>query len=210
MSNSEHVLCIPTALLHEVGYFQGFQPDVERYLAILFDSEHTCFMPRDQVETDPRYKQLIPYCIFKHSDQVFHYRRGGQGGEQRLHAKRSIGIGGHISSTDSLSGDRRYLAAMRREIEEEVNLEASSSHRCLGLINDDQTPVGQVHLGIVHLFELDSAKVSPREESILETGFARPDELWRERQAFETWSQICLEHLLTLQPFTRLVEGRTI
>jgi hypothetical protein len=47
----------------------------------------------------------------------------------------------------------------------------------------------------VHLFDLDAAKVRPREESIIETGFASPAELLQVRDEFETWSQICLESL---------------
>lgn len=191
----EHVLCVPTLLFHELGHFQGFNAKVDRYLKTLLDPSHTSFRPRNEVEEDPSYKQLIPYCIFMHDGKVFNYRRGKAGGEGRLHSKRSIGIGGHISSTDRMQGDRRYDEAMHREISEEVVLEAGFTDRCVGLINDDETPVGRVHLGIVHIFDLDSAKVLPREESILETGFAQPAELLQTRDQFETWSQICLDHL---------------
>jgi len=191
----EHVLCVPTLLFHEIGYFQGFQPNVERYLRILLDPLHTSFRPRDEVETDPSYKQLIPYCIFRCGGEIFHYKRGKAGGEGRLHSKRSIGIGGHISSTDPLHGERVYAAAMHREIGEEVVLGSNVRDDCVGLINDDETPVGKVHLGIVHVFDLDSAKVLPREESILETGFAPPADLLAQKDQFESWSQICLEHL---------------
>ncbi|MBI1348096.1 phosphoesterase [bacterium] len=193
----EHVLCVPTLLFHELGYFQGFQPMADRYLTTLLDPAHTLFRPRNEVEDDPSYKQLIPYCVFRHAGQIFHYRRGKAGGEGRLHSKRSIGIGGHISSTDRLHGDRRYFEAMHREISEEVFLESGFTDRCVGLINDDQTPVGQVHLGIVHIFDLDSAKVRPREESILETGFAPPSDLLRDLDQFETWSQIVIQQVLT-------------
>lgn len=192
---TEHVLCVPTLLFHEIGYFQGFQRDVDRYLRILLDPLHTRFLPRKDVESDPSYKQLIPYCIFRCGGLIFHYRRGQAGGEGRLHSRRSIGIGGHISATDPLHGERVYAAAMHREIAEEVILDSTVRESCVGLINDDETAVGQVHLGIVHVFELDSAKVLPREESILETGFASPTELLQQRDQFETWSQICLEHL---------------
>lgn len=191
----EHVLCVPTLLFHELGYFEGFQPMSARYLTTLLDPAHTLFLPRNEVEEDPSYKQLIPYCIFRHSGQLFHYRRGKAGGEGRLHSKRSIGIGGHISSTDPGHGDRLYLAAMHREIEEEVFLESGFRDECVGMINDDQSAVGRVHLGIVHIFDLDSAKVRPREESILETGFAHPAELMSDREQFETWSQIVLDYL---------------
>ena len=66
----------------------------------------------------------------------------------------------------------------------------------MGLLNDDETEVGKVHLGIVHIFDLDSPKVRPREKSMLQSGFASSaDELLREFDQFETWSQLCLTHL---------------
>lgn len=191
----EHVLVVPTLLFHELGYFQGFTDQTRPYLSTLLDSAHTSYRPRDEVEEDPSYKQLIPYCIFCHDGQVFHYKRGKLQGEGRLHSKRSIGIGGHISADDEQADGSPYDEAMRREIEEEVYLETTYRQRCVGLINDDETEVGKVHLGVVHLFDLDEPKVRPREESIIETGFAAPAELNVARDEFESWSQICLENL---------------
>ncbi|MEZ6147622.1 MAG: phosphoesterase [Planctomycetaceae bacterium] len=191
----EHVLCVPTLLFHEIGHFQGFMPDVDRYLTSLLDPQYTSYRPRDEVEEDPSYKQLIPYCIFRHEGRVFHYARGAKGGESRLHAKRSVGIGGHISTEDAEHETNAYAVGMWREINEEVQMDTEFEVNCVGLINDDATEVGRVHLGVVHLFDLESAKVQPREESIIETGFAEPAELVQQRDAFETWSQICLDHL---------------
>lgn len=191
----EHVLVVPTSLFREVGWFQGFQPNVGPYLATLLDPAYTSYRPRPEVEQDPSYKQLIPYCVFRHNGQVFHYRRGKLQGEGRLHSKRSIGIGGHISADDQGRASCVYREAMRREIAEEVWLQSEYREQCVGLINDDETEVGKVHLGIVHVFDLDAPKVSPREESILETGFAQPSELIRDLASFETWSQICLNYL---------------
>lgn len=191
----EHVLVVPTLLFHEIGYFQGFSSNTEPYLKTLLDPSYTSYRPRDQVEEDPSYKQLIPYCIFRHEGKIFHYKRGKVGDEGRLHSKRSIGIGGHISSEDSDAADSAYLEGMRREIEEEIFVESKYTQRLIGLINDDETEVGKVHLGIVHLFDLEAPKVSPREKSILETGFAEPSELVSQSSQFETWSQICLEHI---------------
>lgn len=194
----EHVLVVPTLLFREIGYFQGVSANAERYLTTLLDPAHTSYRPRDEVEEDPSYKQLIPYCIFRHDGQIFSYTRGTDQGESRLHSKRSIGVGGHISSTDAEIGCP-YEEGMRREIEEEVYLETTYSQKCIGLINDDETEVGRVHLGIVHVFDLDAPKVRPREESMIETGFAAPSVLAAELAQFESWSQICLEHLLSTE-----------
>jgi predicted NUDIX family phosphoesterase len=195
----EHVLVVPTELFHEIGHFQGFSADADKYLETLLDPLHTSYRPRDTVEQDPSFKQLIPYCIFRHQGEIFSYQRGGDSGESRLVSKRSIGIGGHISSVDGADDRCPYEEGMRREIEEEVYLETTYEQSCIGMINDDETEVGRVHLGIVHVFDLDAPKVRPREESITKTGFAAPSVLAAELSQFETWSQICLKHLLSME-----------
>ena len=191
----EQVLVVPTLLFHEVGHFQGFHTHVEPYLKTLLDPAFISYRPRDLMELDPSFKQLIPYCLFRFEDQLFNYRRGKLQGEGRLHSKRSIGVGGHISTQDQHAVNSPYLEAMRREIEEEVYVETPYSEKCVGLLNDDLTEVGKVHLGIVHIFQLDSPKVRPREQSMLEAGFSSISELLAEVDQFETWSQICLRHL---------------
>jgi predicted NUDIX family phosphoesterase len=190
----EQILVVPTLLFHEVGHFQGLCTEVAPYLKILLDPAYTSYRPRNEMEQDPSFKQLIPYCIFRCGDRLFHYKRGKLQGEGRLHSKRSIGIGGHISAEDQ-AHPSPYREAMRREIEEEVYLETAYREQCVGLLNDDLTDVGRVHLGIVHIFDLDAPKVRPREQSIIEAGFAPVEELIRDREQFETWSQICLDHL---------------
>jgi predicted NUDIX family phosphoesterase len=198
----EHVLVVPTRLFHRLGHFQGFTGDVDRYLDELLRPENMTFRPRDEVEKDPGFKQLIPYVIFRHVDaagglSVFQYTRGVGMGEGRLHSKRSVGIGGHISAVDV--GDdgsgNAYQEGMRRELEEEVAIESPYTARCVGLINDDQTEVGSVHLGIVHLFDMAQPAVRPREAEIIECGFRPADAILADMSGFETWSEICMRAL---------------
>ena len=191
----EQVLVIPTAVFHEIGYFQGFSGDIEKYLEAILDPIHASYRPRNEMEQDPSFKQLIPYCIFQCKGQVFSYRRGNGPGEARLHAKKSVGVGGHVSTLDLNGEGSAYHEGMKREIEEEVHLDANWTERCVGLINDDETEVGKVHLGIVHIFDLDSTQVTPREKSMIDAEFAPPEQLMRELDEFETWSRICLESL---------------
>jgi len=195
MSDVEQIMVVPTLLFHEVGHFQGFCENVDPYLKTLLDPAHTRYEPRPQMEEDPSFKQLIPYCIFRCDGKVFNYVRGGSGGESRLHAKKSIGIGGHISAEDEVGDSEPYLVGMQRELDEEVKIETQFSEQLVGLINDDETEVGKVHLGIVHIFDLEEPKVFPAEESIQETGFAQPEQLLDQIDTFETWSQICIKHL---------------
>src|SRR5205807_3203926 len=115
--------------------------------------------------------------------------------ERRLHVLRSIGVGGHISLDDKNLFESPYREALFREVAEEVFLESSFEERCIGLINDDSTPVGQVHLGIVHVFDLQEPKVRRREQGLTRAGFAPLSELLAQRAEFETWSRFVLEAL---------------
>jgi predicted NUDIX family phosphoesterase len=196
---TEHVLVVPTEVFHRLGHFQGFSADVERYLQHLLDPGHTSYRPRSAMETDPSFKQLIPYVIFRYRDasgrvSLFQYTRGKGQGESRLHAKRSIGIGGHISSDDG-AHISAYEEGMRRELAEEVEINTPYQSEIAGLINDDQTEVGRVHLGVVHLLDVERPEVLPREPDIIDAGFRPVSELVSEAGRFETWSQICLEAL---------------
>jgi len=189
-------------VFHRLGHFQGFSGDVARYFDELLRPDHTSYRPRDQVEKDPGFKQLIPYVIFRHTDDagrqtVFQYTRGRGQGEGRLHSKRSVGIGGHISTIDASGngGEGPYEEGMRRELEEEVSVDTPYTEKCVGLINDDQTEVGSVHLGVVHLFDVAEPAVHPRETEIIECGFRPVEAILADMTGFETWSEICMTSL---------------
>lgn len=199
---TEHVLVIPTALLHELGHFQGFTGDTDRYLQALLKSDQLSYRPREAMEQDPSFKQLIPYVMFQYDDadgiqHVFQYTRGNGQGEARLHAKLSIGIGGHISSEDAGQGKNAYAEGMRRELAEEVTIDTAYNETCIGLINDDQTEVGRVHLGVVHRIQVAEPRVTPNEIDIAEAGFQPVSELAQSIDRMETWSQIAFERLFS-------------
>ncbi len=194
----EHVLVIPRALFDELGSFQGFQPEAERYLNAILAPGSNFFLPRPDAELDPTHKQIIPYSIFHHQGKYLVYTRGGKSGEKRLHAKQSIGIGGHINPVDEREdslAETTYFNGVEREIVEELVLKGNHTQRVIGLINDDSNEVGQVHLGVVHLFDLDHDEVSSNEDAIQDLHFATLEELAAAADNLETWSSICVKHL---------------
>jgi predicted NUDIX family phosphoesterase len=198
VKTDERVLVIPGAELDRLGRFQGFSAEAERYLSALLVPGLMDYRPRSQVEEDPGYKQIIPYVVFRSGEGVFCYKRGRSQGESRLHRLRSLGVGGHVSEEDARGGRTldAYEAALRRELDEEVAIESPGRIRRVGLINDDATPVGRVHLGVVHLYELDRPEVTPREDGLADAGFLPIATVRSLRSEFETWSQICVESLL--------------
>lgn len=200
MSTEEQILVIPAAVIRSLGLWEGFSTDVDRYLPAILTSPELSFQPRTAMESDPSFKQLIPYVILQHTDaggetHVFAYTRGRGQGERRLHAQRSIGIGGHISREDAAGGSNPYHTGMRRELDEEVRIDAAYSERCVGMIYDPSTEVGRVHLGIVHRFELVEPRVEPNEDDIADAGFVPLSQLRDGLDSLEVWSRLCLEHL---------------
>ena len=196
----EEVLVVPRALLNEIGAFEGIQTaGLETSIARLLDPANHFFMDRAAAEEDPSHKQLIPYCIFRCGDRILHYTRGKAGGESRLHAKISVGVGGHVNpidTDDGRTGSEAYHAAVTREIEEELDLPEDHTHRIIALLNDESNSVGQVHLGIVHLIDLKSDAVASREDALLDLGFTPLADLNSSLfERLETWSQFCIRHL---------------
>lgn len=194
----EQILVVRRSLFDQLGAFQGLCFDVERYLPALLASKNNFFTPRAAAETNPDLKQIIPYVLLVHGGRVLHYVRGKKAGEQRLVAKGSIGIGGHMNDHDEglFTFDRAaYDAAVQREVAEELRLGTKYTNRIAAIINDDSTEVGKVHLGVVHVFQLESDDVQKGEAMITELQFLDRGQLLARRDALETWSQFCLDQL---------------
>jgi predicted NUDIX family phosphoesterase len=129
---------------------------------------------------------------------VLHYVRGKRAGEQRLVAKGSIGIGGHMNEGDEslfALNEAAYRAGVEREVNEEITIDTQFEDRIVALLNDDTTEVGRVHLGIVHVFKLAEPKVRKREAMITSLAFLTKAELMARRESLESWSQICVDSL---------------
>jgi len=197
----ENVLVIKRSLFDRLGAFQGLNFEPERYLGILLSRGNNFFLPRAGAEVDPDYKQIIPYAIIAHGDRVLYYVRGKKAGEQRLVAKGSIGIGGHMNDSDeSLFAwdEDAYRAGVEREVNEEIRIGTTFDDRIVALLNDDSTEVGRVHLGVVHVFKLDEPKVDKRETMITNLEFLTQGQLFSRRDSLETWSQLCVDQLKQL------------
>ena len=194
----ENVLVIRRNLFEQLGSFQGLNFGPAKYLNVLLSHGNNFFLPRAQAENDSAYKQIIPYVLLAFQDRVLHYVRGKKAGEQRLVAKGSIGIGGHMNESDeSLFAwdEQAYRAGVEREVNEEIKIDTQFQDRIVALLNDDTTEVGRVHLGIVHVFRLAQQKVEKREAMITNLAFLTKAELLNRRESLETWSQICVDSL---------------
>ena len=197
----ENILVIRRSLFDDLGSFQGLNFEPAKYLKAFLSPGNNFFLPRDQAENDPTQKQIIPYVILAFDRKVLYYVRGKRAGEQRLVAKGSIGIGGHLNDADAglfSLDEEHYNRVVEREVHEEIHLLSKSRNRISALLNDDASEVGRVHLGVVHVFRLDQAKVDKREAMITNLEFLTQDQLLSRRDSLETWSQLCVDELKRL------------
>jgi predicted NUDIX family phosphoesterase len=172
MATEERVLCFERKLLEELGVFQGLSLDVEKYLSVVTSPKRLVYLNRNDAEQDKRYKQLIPYVLILCNDRILRYRRGRGGQETRLHGLYSVGIGGHIAEEDHelFSSGIGYYDGMRRELKEEVDVDAANEP-AVALINDDSTEVGYVHFGVVHIVRVASEAIVGHRSGILAPEF---------------------------------------
>ena len=155
----------------------------------LIANRHT-FLLRATAEESPQYRQIIPYVVIRNGDAYFVLERTPKQSETRLHNKLSLGIGGHINPGHDLT------SGLLQELEEEVAVDAEYSMRFIGILNDETTEVGRVHLGAVHVLEPEAPRVSVRETEKMNGRWVARNDLAALRERMEGWSQIVYDQFI--------------
>ncbi len=171
--------------------WQGLKEvNFEKYLQQIQEKKE--FLWRSEMELDPSYKQIIPYLIFEHENNYFLMQRRSKASETRLANKYTFGIGGHIREED-IQGETLFDWA-KREFHEEVNYNGNLQIKPLGIINDDSTQVGKVHVGFVLLLKGNSDKISIKSE--LKNGQLLSLNTCKQYyNCMESWSKIIFDNL---------------
>lgn len=187
--DDEQVLVVPRSSLPELDGWYGIRAGgLERIIAVVGAEARA--HPRGLAEADRTLKQIIPYLVLRDGPRYFLMERTRAGGDARLHDRWSIGIGGHLEA-----GDGDIDAGLRREWREELDVDVIPSWRAIGVLNDDTTPVGAVHLGIVYLADIDGGTVRVRETDKLIGRFADAAEVRAGYDRLESWSSLVFDHL---------------
>lgn len=192
----KQILVVPADKV-QISFKDGWYSGKNHSAQLLPLLEQSLFMDRDLAETDPSFKQFIPYCVLKCKDKFFIYERGKKGGEKRLHNLYSCGLGGHVDANPlAMDAPSTYWASLVREMKEEVGLESKDyTQKQLGFIYDPTTKVGEVHLGVCHLLTmLNSDKELVIENTMPSWSFEKLDMLERTVNSFEVWSQILIRN----------------
>jgi predicted NUDIX family phosphoesterase len=181
--------------------FQGILTDGNQTNQIVSNMARTySVMRRGDAEENPNYKQPIPYVAIRRGDELFTYTRLQGGGEKRLHNQVSAGVGGHLNDVEGEDFYGVVADGLQRELEEELFINKDKLNlKTIGLINDDENPVGKVHLGMLVIGDLPlDEEVSVRETDQLKgewikiEGLKKPDVY----DSLESWSQFVADILV--------------
>jgi predicted NUDIX family phosphoesterase len=185
----EHVLVVPRAsLMDDPGWLGVRAADGPTFEALV--AREARFEPRSLAEHDRSLKQVIPYLVLRDGPRYFLMRRTRAGGDQRLHDLWSIGVGGHLNR-----GDGDLAGGLRREWREEIEAEFVPEFELVGILNDDTTDVGSVHVGAVFVADAAGRAVAIREVEKLAGAFADPIDVAAVRDEMETWSRLVFDAL---------------
>lgn len=189
MIDEERVLVVPrAAIMDDEGWLGIRTGGVAGFLAAV--EREGRFEPRAAMEADPGFKQVIPYLVLRDRERYFLMRRTRAGGDARLHDRWSIGVGGHVNP-----GDGGIAGGLRREWAEELVAGFEPDFRLVGLLNDDTTDVGRVHVGAVYVAEAAGRPVAIRETDKLSGAFATTAEVAAVADELETWSRLVFDAL---------------
>jgi len=190
--HDEHILVVKRSHLFFNGDWHGLaEINFDHYLHIIDHKKE--FHPRSLMETNPVYKQIIPYLVFTHDDKFFLMQRCAQASETRLQNKLTLGIGGHVRQEDL--SENSLFAWAKREFHEEVDYAGNLTVQPLGIINDDSNDVGKVHIGFVLLLKGDSPEISIKSE--LKNGtLVSLHECINQKNYMESWSQFIVDFLV--------------
>lgn len=185
----ERVYVVPRAALVDEAAWYGLRTDgLDAFVTAL--ERDGRYEPRDRMERDPAFKQVIPYLVLRDGSSYFLMQRTTGGADARLHGRYSIGVGGHLNP-----GDGGLLGGLRREWHEELVADFTPEFELVALLNDDTTDVGAVHLGAVYVADAAGRTVSIRETDKLSGSFAAPSEVGSVVDRLETWSRLVFEFL---------------
>jgi predicted NUDIX family phosphoesterase len=179
----------------------GFHPSRGLEAVDAFHEAGLWIGPRETLEEDPSFRQIIPYIILKHGHDFVRYTRTPSGGEDRLHGRMSIGLGGHIDIPDivcageSIDLEETIHRATERELLEELGDIHVLDREWIGVLTDDDTEVGRVHIGVVAVWHLRAPPVERAEDAIGDVALCSLAELEAVSNRLESWSAMLLPHL---------------
>lgn len=150
------------------------------------------YIPRYEAEYNLAFHQIIPYFLVTNSDESKFYVAKRIKGDSRLVDKLSLGFGGHINECDGTN--EAVFKALIREMNEELNIEPTSSFKFIGYMRDLKSETSE-HLGLVFIVKSSETDISIKETDNLEGIWMTKSEMYDSYGKFENWTKYLLDYL---------------
>ncbi|MCT4563299.1 MAG: NUDIX domain-containing protein [Maledivibacter sp.] len=194
---AEKVLVVHKDLLKE--YFKDISYGlIVDNTDLIFDKalKNHSFLDRDIAEYDYDYRQIIPYIIVKNEDSYLLLKRLNKQTEKRLHGKYSLGVGGHINPDPSNKYENVIMSGLYRELNEEISIKEPFELTFAGVINNQTSDVGKVHVGFLYILEASSLDFEVLEKEKMTGEWVTQEELTAYYEYLEGWSQIVFDNYI--------------
>ena len=149
------------------------------------------YIPRYEAEYNLAFQQIIPYFLVTNSDESKFYVGKRIKGDSRLEGMLSLGFGGHINECDGTN--QAVFKALYREMNEELNIEPTSSFKFIGTMRDLVSDTSE-HFGLIFIIKSEETTISIKETDTLEGLWMTKQEMFDSYGKFESWAKYLLDH----------------
>lgn len=153
--------------------------------------ENPMYKPREAMEENPAFRQIIPYVLVQNREKFVLMQRGVGQNEKRLHGNFYIGVGGHIDYSDYEFCPVEETVS--KEMFEETGFNKPRNLEFVGVILKDETPVDKVHLGMLYHYVTDERLFNTPEMSLHNHQWASIGMLRKHYNLMEPWSKVVMD-----------------
>lgn len=187
MNKKEEVMAVPKKVISPFLQSNGLiTENLDDILAVI--NKNCVFVDRLYAEYERSYRQIIPYAVLVNDVYCYLTKRLPTQKEARLHGMYSIGIGGHVDLREKGS-ENKIVDGLRRELQEEVGIANVNVGRCIGVVNDVSSDVGNYHIGLLYVVH-PTWDITIIEKEKMIGWWATEKEINKYVQLLEPWSQI--------------------
>lgn len=197
---AEKVLVVHKDLLE--NYFQDMSYGlITDNKEVIFDLvlKNYSFLDRDIAEHDYDYRQIIPYIVVRKDDSFLLLKRLNKQTEKRLHGKSSLGVGGHINPDSSEKYENIIMSGLYKELNEEISIKEPFKLTFSGIINNQTSDVGKVHVGFLYILEASSLDFEVLEKEKMTGEWIKKEQLSEYYEYLEGWSQIVFDNYISIK-----------
>lgn len=195
-----NVLVVRSADLEQRVEVRRFKALPEEEIQRLHASVEVLCLDAEQVEQDCSYRQLVSFTAVHRNYAWLTFSQDRFRGGGPAAGDRSLGFRGNFtaSAATRLFLDDDFKADVSTQLAATLSTSGGYDLRLAGLIDDRAQGVGGARLGFVYVARLRQPGIESRDRAITDVQLHGNSDLRRDRNLFDPWSRIVIDHLQAL------------